>query len=134
MTFRIKTLSLTLTGILAAGALSLSPAVIAQQHVVTSSDLHQDLAKTMQTRQAQEAELEKLLSSEQAQKALKSAGVDYKLVEKGIPLLSDSELARLSARADRAQRDIAAGTLTNEQITYILIALATAVVVIILVM
>lgn len=134
MTFRIKTLSLTLASFVGAGAFALSPAVFAQQHVVTSSGLHQDLAQTLQTRQAREAKLERLLSSEQARKVLKSAGVDYKLVQKGIPLLSDAELARLSARADRAQRDIAAGALTNEQITYILIALATAVIVIILVM
>ena len=45
----------------------------------------------------------------------------------------DEELARLAARTDKVQRDMAAGALTNQQITYILIALGTAVLVLILV-
>ena len=47
--------------------------------------------------------------------------------------LSDEELARLAARTDKVQRDMAAGALNNQQITYILIALGTAVLVLILV-
>jgi len=35
-------------------------------------------------------------------------------------------LARLASQTDKVQRDIAAGALTNTQITYIIIALATA--------
>lgn len=105
----------------------------AQEHVVTSSDLRKDVNHAAQARQAQEARLEEFLSSPQAKKALASAHIDYRTVQKGVQLLSDNEVAQLSARADKAQNDFAAGSLTNEQITYILIALATAVIILVII-
>jgi len=47
--------------------------------------------------------------------------------------LSDEELARLAARTEKVRKDFAAGALTNQQITYIIIALATALIVVIIV-
>jgi hypothetical protein len=40
---------------------------------------------------------------------------------------------RLVARTDKLQHDVAAGALSNQQITYILIALATAVIILVIV-
>ena len=54
-------------------------------------------------------------------------------MNKAIATLSPDELARLSARTTEIQNDFAAGALTNEQLTYIVIALATAVIVLIIV-
>jgi hypothetical protein len=104
----------------------------AQEHVVTSSDLQKDVNHAAKVRQAQEGKIEQFLSTPQAKRALASANIDYKTVEKGVQLLNDREVAELSARAERAQRDFAAGSLTNEQITYILIALATAVIILVI--
>ena len=116
------------------GAFFVTPrAVSAQDHVVSSDDLKQDVALAAQLRQRHIDNIEKMLTSEQGQKALKSANIDYQVVQSGISTLSDEELARLSDRADRAQKDFAAGSLTNEQITYIIIALATAVIILIIV-
>jgi hypothetical protein len=116
------------------GAFFVTPrAVFAQDHVVSTNDLKQDVALAAQLRQSHIANIEKMLSSEQGQRALKSANIDYKVVQSGISTLSDDELARLSARADQAQKDFAAGALTNEQITYIIIALATAVIILVIV-
>lgn len=107
--------------------------VSAQDHVVSSTELQKDVLSAAQARKDHIASLEKLFSSDQGQQALKSANIDYKIVQNGISSLSDDELARLAARADQAQKDFAAGSLTNEQITYILIALATAVIILIIV-
>jgi hypothetical protein len=53
-------------------------------------------------------------------------------IQKGIAALDANELANLAAKVQKAENDFAAGSLTNEQLTYIVIALATAVVVIII--
>ena len=59
-------------------------------------------------------------------KALKTTRIDPEKIQKAVPSLSDEELARLAAQTDKVQRDIAAGALNNTQITYIIIAIATA--------
>jgi len=52
-------------------------------------------------------------------------------VQKAVATLSPDELARLAARTNQIQRDFAAGSLTNEQLTYIVIAIGAAVIVLI---
>ena len=131
MSVGIRTI-LTTVMIAALGAAGTS-ILLAQEHVVTAADLQSELSKSAATRQANLAKVRNFLSSEPARKALKSAKIDQQKVEKAVPYLSDEELARLAARTDKVQRDMAAGALTNQQITYILIALGTAVLVLILV-
>ncbi len=103
------------------------------QHVVSSADLRRDAAAAAQVRQSNQAKVLKFFSSEQAKKALKSASLPYERVEKAVSQLSDEELARLATRTDKVQNDFAAGALNNQQVTYIIIALATAVIILILV-
>jgi hypothetical protein len=64
---------------------------------------------------------------------LTSSKADLKKVENALPHLNDEELARLAAQTEKVQADLAGGALDNQQITYIVIALAAAVVVLILV-
>ncbi|HET8550195.1 MAG TPA: hypothetical protein VFL57_19425 [Bryobacteraceae bacterium] len=53
--------------------------------------------------------------------------------ERGKPeLLTNEDLAELSRRAETPGRDVAGGALTNQQLTYIVIALAAAVLVLVL--
>jgi len=47
--------------------------------------------------------------------------------------LSDDELAHLAAKATGAEQDFAAGALSNEDLTYVVIALAAALLVVIIV-
>ena len=54
-------------------------------------------------------------------------------VEKAIPLLNDEELSRLASQCRQVESDISAGALSNQEITYILIALATAVIILVIV-
>lgn len=112
------------------------PAVTAaaqESHLVPLTELHHDAAAVTQARQENLARVEKFFSSEPAQAALRSAHVDGTQVTKALPLLSDEELARLTAQTDKLQSDFAAGALTNLQLTYIVIALATAVIVLLIV-
>lgn len=104
-----------------------------ESHVVPLTDLHRDAAATTASRQANLEKVERFLSSELAHKALRSAKIDGNQVMAALPLLSDQEMAQLGSRADRAQADFAAGALTNQEITYILIALATAVIILVIV-
>ena len=103
----------------------------AQNHVVSPAELQQATASVARARQQNITKVEKFFSSEQAEKTLKSAQLDPVQIKKAVPSLSDQELARLASRADKAQKDFAAGALTNQQITYILIALGAAVLVLI---
>jgi hypothetical protein len=104
-----------------------------QEHVVSSTDLEKDISQAAKARQAQEAKIEAFFKTPQAKKALDTANIDYQTVENGVRLLNDKEVAQLAARADKAQADFSAGALTNQQLTYIVIALATAVIILIIV-
>ena len=105
----------------------------ALEHVVSPADLRKDIRAEAEVRQQNRAKVEQFISSTPVQKALKSARIDSAKVQKAIPLLSDEELARLAAQSEKARKDFAAGSLTNEQLTYIVIALAAAVLVLVLV-
>ena len=52
-------------------------------------------------------------------------------MQKAVATLSPDELARLASRTNQLQRDFAVGALTNQELTYIVIALAAAVIVLI---
>lgn len=92
-----------------------------KQHVVSLGDLNKDAARPAQTRQANEAAVRTLLSSDQGQKALKSAKLDYQKVDKAIGQLSDEDLSRLAERSRQAQADFAAGTLSNRDLLWIIV-------------
>ena len=99
-----------------------------QQHVVSLTDLSKDAAGAAQTRRSDEDVVRTLLSSEQGQKALKSAHIDYERVDKAVSQLSDEELARLAQRSRQAQADFAAGRLSNGAIIAIVALVAAAII------
>lgn len=133
MISRITRFSIVLAGFLFVFAGVQVQRTWAQEHVVTSSDLQKDVNQAARTRRSQESKIEAFLQTPRAKKALAAANIDYTTVKKGLPLLSDRELADLSARADKAQSDFSAGALTNQQLTYIIIALATAVIILVII-
>ena len=92
-----------------------------KQHVVSLSDLNKDAARPAQTRQANEEAVRTLLSSDQAQKALKSAKLDYQKVDKAVGQLSDEDLAKLAARSRQAQNDFAAGRISDRDMLWIIL-------------
>ena len=92
-----------------------------QQHVVSLSDLSKDAARPAQTRQANEEAVRTLLSSDQGQKALKSAKLDYQKINQAIGRLSDEDVAKLAERSRQAQADFAAGRISDRDLLWIIV-------------
>ncbi len=105
----------------------------AKQHVVTVEELNQQTAQPADTRHTNEDAIRHLLSSEEGQKALKSANVDYERVDKAIGQLSDEEVAKLADRSRQAESDFAAGFLSPKTLAYIILAIVIIVVIAVLV-
>jgi hypothetical protein len=105
-----------------------------QQHVVVLEELNKQTARPTETRQANEHAVRHLLSSDAGQKALKSANVDYRRVDKAIGRLSDEELAKLADRSRQAENDFAAGLISAKTLAYIILATVVIVVIIVLVL
>jgi hypothetical protein len=102
-------------------------------HIVPAPDLHQAVRAAAQARQDHLTRLDKFFSSEPARKAFETVKLDPAKVSQALAFLNDDELARLAAQSEKIQHDVAAGALTNQQITYILIALGTAVIILVIV-
>ena len=114
-------------------SLVICPLAYSQGPIVTQDELKQALVNSAKTRKENLDQVRNFFSSEAAVKALKSANIDSKRLDKAVSTMNSEELAKLAATTRHIESDFAAGSLTNEQITYILIALATAVIVLILV-
>ena len=80
------------------------------QHVVSLNELHKDAARPADTRQANEAAVRDIFSSEAAQKVLKTAKIDYQRIDKAIGQLNDEDLARFAERSRQVKQDFAAGS------------------------
>jgi len=107
--------------------------LFADEHVVAAADLHQSLMESAKTRQTNVETVQKFFQSEVVQKTLGHQMVSAAKVEKAIPLLNDEELSRLASQCQQLESDISGGELNNQEMTYILIALATAVIILVLV-
>jgi len=107
--------------------------LLADEHAVTAADLHQALVDSATTRQTNAETVQKFFKSEVVQTTLGHQIVNAAKVEKAIPLLNDEELSRLASQCRQVESDISAGELNNQEMTYILIALATAVIILVLV-
>jgi hypothetical protein len=103
----------------------------AADHVVLPAELHQALRSAQQQRQSQVRDIHEFLAAPTVRRALADAKLDAARISQVVPLLSDEEVARLALRARQANSSITAGALSNEHLTYIVIALATAVIVLI---
>jgi len=111
-------------GIALALGLAAAPSRVAAQdkdHVVSLDELKSDAAKPAQARVANEADVRHLLQTEAGQEALKSAKVDYAKIDKAISQLSDEDLANVAQKSRQADRDFAAGGLTQTLIIVIVL-------------
>jgi hypothetical protein len=96
----------------------------AQDHVVAPSDLQKDVASASAAREKNQTRLEEFVFAPETQHALKSAHLDAGQVKNAIPQLSDDDLAQLSAKAEKAQRDFSAGRMSDRDLIIVLIAIA----------
>ena len=132
MSIRLCTVMLGVTLGMGFGAPAKAQAQEKQQHVVTSDELNQQVARPAETRQANEEAVRHLLSSDAGQNALKSANVDYERVDKAIGQLSDEEVAKLADRSRRAESDFAAGAISAKTLAYIILAVVVIVVIVVI--
>jgi hypothetical protein len=84
-----------------------------------------------QVRQQNADTLNSLFSSDQAQKALQSAHMNPQEVKNAVAGLSDQDLAQLASRAQHAQNDFAAGSMSNHDLLIILILIAALILIIV---
>ncbi len=103
----------------------------ASQHVVSPSDLQMATVDASQARQKNLDTLNKFFGSARAEKALQSAHMNPEQVKTAVAGLSDEELAQLASRANKAQSDFAAGTMSDRDLLIILVAIAALILIIV---
>jgi hypothetical protein len=104
---------------------------LAQSHVVSPADLQKEAVAVSQVRQHNLETVQQLLSTPTAEKAMKSAQMDPQQVKNAVSTLDDQELAQLAARADRAQADFAAGSLSERDLVLIILGVAVLILIIV---
>lgn len=120
-----------LASILLITLFALPPSLRAQQHVVRPADIHEELVNATESRRQNRDKVIQLFSSEEAQEALKGAGVDPGQVRSAVSMLNDAELAALAARSDELRDDFAAGAFSNRELLIIIVAIAIVILIIV---
>lgn len=123
----------TLTATILVAVFANSPSLLAQSpdYLVSPSDMQKAVVEASQKRLQNRETLQKIFSSEKAQKALMSANMSPQQVEVSITTLSDAELAQLASRATKAQNDFAAGSMSDRDLLLILVAIAALILIIV---
>jgi hypothetical protein len=99
---------------------------------VNPADLQKEVLAAAGARQRNIETITGFLSSTTAaQKVLGSVGINPAQVKTAVSSLNDQELARLAARAEKAQADFAAGRMSDRDLLYILLGIAALILIII---
>jgi hypothetical protein len=117
--------------ILLGSILATPQGTVAQTHVVPQAQIQRDLATSSTARQRNEQQLKSLLSMPEMQQAMKSKGIDAQQVTSAISQLNNADLAQLAARSAKAQKDFAAGDITNRDLLLILLGAAVLILIIV---
>jgi hypothetical protein len=133
MSFDFRQASRVAVAFVLAGVFALPQNLVAEtaSHLVSPSELQQAVVKASAARQQNRDDVQQFLSSEQAQKALKSAHMNPEQVKTAVSTLNDAELAQLASRVHKAQADFAAGTLSDRDLIIILVAIAALILIIV---
>ncbi len=118
---------------LLAGIFSVSQNLLAEtaSHIVNPAELQRAVIRAANARQENLNTVQQFVSSERAQQALKSAHMNPEQVKQAVATLDDAELAQLASRAQKAQTDFAAGTLSDRDLIIILVAIAALILIIV---
>lgn len=133
MHFDTKQLSRVATAFVLAAVFALPQNLLAEgaAHVVSPSELQEATVQASTVRQQNVEQVRQFLSSEKADKALRSAHMNPEQVKNAVSTLDDAELARLATRVQKTQADFAAGTLSDRDLIIILVAVAVLILVIV---
>lgn len=100
-------------------------------HLVSPGDLNKAAQDATHARQQNIDTLRDFLSSPKAEKAIGQAHINPVEVQNAVSGLSDQELAQLATRANKAQNDLAAGTISDRDLLIILVAIAALILIIV---
>ena len=133
MRFHLKQASRVAVALVLAAVFALPQNLLAEtaSHLVSPTDLQHAAVKASAARQQNRDEVQQFFSSEQAQKALKSARMNPEQVKTAVSTLDDAELAQLASRVRKTQADFAAGTLSDRDLIIILVAIAALILIIV---
>jgi len=114
--------------------LNLVPSTLAQDHIVSATVLQDTLRVAAHERESNVKRVGEFFSSPQVGNVLERFDfLGLERITEAIPTLSDQELATLADQIEELDKEVKAGALSNEHLTYIVIALAAAVIVLIIV-
>jgi hypothetical protein len=102
-----------------------------KDHAVPAGQLQQDVQKAAEIRQANEAAVREMFASDQAKETLKSAGIDYKQVDRAISQVNDEDLARMAQRSQEVKKDFAAGRLDDRDLLIIMLVAVALILIIV---
>ena len=105
--------------------------LFAETHVVSLAELQAQMRTTSQTRQQNLMAVQQFLSSAAGQRAWAKEHIDGGKVRTAVSSLSDEELQQLASKANKAQADFAAGTLSDRDLLLILVAIAALILIIV---
>ena len=112
--------------------MSLVSSALAQDHIVGESVLRDSIRETALERKAQMRRVEEFFSSPEVTGVLERYSfLGLERITEGVSQLSEQELATLTQQIEELDEEVRAGALSNEHLTYIVIALAAAVIVLI---
>lgn len=131
MHFSMRQAARGILAVVLATIFAVPQSLLAQAHVVSPAELQKELVAATQQRQANMAKLEQFFSSPSAQKALQAAHMSPAQVQRAVSSLSDSELAQLASRAQKAQADVVAGNLSDRDLLIILVGIAALILIIV---
>ncbi len=124
MLFPVRQTFRALTACVLVAVFAVPPSLLAQIHVVSRADLQTETLAATQARQHNLGTVRQFLSSEGAQKVVKSAHMDPAQVKTAVSTLSDQELEQLASKADKVQADFAAGKLSDRDLLLIILGIA----------
>jgi hypothetical protein len=133
MHFDMKQLSRVAMALLLTAVFALPQNLLAEgaAHLVSPSELQQAAVQASTARQQNVEEIRQFFSSEKAGQALRSAHLNPEQVKAAVSTLDDAELARLASRVQKAQKDFAAGSLSDRDLIVILVVVAVLILVIV---
>ncbi len=116
------------------GALALTLAAqpcLPAANPISVEELQQEAAAATRTREQNRTTVQNFLATAQAEQALRAAHLNVKQVRSADSSLSDEDLAKLAARAENAQKDLAAGALSERDLLLILVGIAVIILIIV---
>ncbi len=105
--------------------------LLAETHLVSPAELQREVLAATAARQHNRQVIEQFLSSPAAEKAMKASHIDSRKVQGAVATLDEQELAQLASRAEKAQADFAAGTLSDRDLLIIILGIAALVLIIV---